>query len=75
MVNLPLVSMPRSTHARRRAKLCTIALAVAAAFTATPAVALSLGNADVTSFLGQPLQMRVPVVLDDPSDAGQPACD
>lgn len=56
--------------ARRRAKLCTVALAVASAFTATPAAALSLGNADVTSFLGQPLQMRVPVVLDDPSDAG-----
>jgi hypothetical protein len=56
--------------ARRRVRLCTIALAVASAFAATPAAALSLGNADVTSFLGQPLQMRVPVVLDDPSDAG-----
>src|SRR5262245_43626556 len=51
------------------AKLRATTLAVAATFAAGPAAALSLGNPDVLSFLGQPLQMRVPVVLDEPGDA------
>src|SRR5262245_1352041 len=46
-------------------QLPVLALAVTSCFVATPAAALSLGNPEVTSFLGQPLQMRVPVVLDD----------
>ncbi len=43
-------------------------LAVALAVGAAPAFALSLGNAEVSSYLGQPLSMRVPVILDDLSD-------
>jgi hypothetical protein len=68
---------------RSKAKLSAMALAVAASFATGPASALSLGNPDVTSYLGQPLQMRVPVVLDDTPEStaqcsrivGQPGAD
>src|SRR5262245_50560946 len=52
-------------------RLSVFALAVVAGFFATPAAALSLGNADVVSYLGQPLHMRIPVVLDEPGDVAQ----
>jgi hypothetical protein len=38
-----------------------------------PVAALSLGAPEVSSFLGQPLLLRVPVILDDASDPG-PQC-
>ncbi|HTT12729.1 MAG TPA: hypothetical protein VMG60_17765 [Burkholderiaceae bacterium] len=45
-----------------------IALAVTAGFATTPAAALSLGPPEIASYLGQPLLLRVPAILDDPSD-------
>jgi hypothetical protein len=53
---------------RSGARLRSLVLAVATGFAAAPAAPLSLGTPDVASFLGQPLQLRVPVVLDDPAD-------
>jgi hypothetical protein len=58
----------RSRRTNQGARLCALALAVAATFAATPAAALSLGSPDVSSFLGQPLVLRVPVVLDDSTE-------
>jgi len=55
-----------------RARLCAIAFAVTASFAASSASALSLGTPELASYVGQPLQLRVPVVLDDPLEtAGQ----
>lgn len=49
--------------------LRTIVLALAGACAVGPAGAMSLGNPEVVSYLGQPLRMRVPVILENTSDA------
>src|SRR5882672_3097528 len=68
MPRLPLAPDLQPLRNSTGASLRTIVLAVALAFATGPAAALSLGTPEVASSLGQPLQMRVPVVLDDPSD-------
>src|SRR5215467_2913736 len=68
----PSASTPRSRRSSPRAGLCSVALAVAASFASGPAAALSIGAPDLVSYLGQPLLLRVPAVLDDPSDGGAP---
>jgi len=65
-------STPRTARSRPRAGLCSVALAVAAISASGPAAALSLGAPDLVSYLGQPLLLRVPAILDDPSDGGTP---
>src|SRR5215831_2877444 len=65
-------STQQDRHRSSSAKLCSVALAVAASFASAPAAALSLGPAEVVSYLGQPLLLRVPANLDDPSDGGTP---
>ena len=67
-----LVPDPLPMRRAPRARLCAVALGVTASFAASSASALSLGTPELASYLGQPLQLRVPAVLDDPSDtAGQ----
>lgn len=62
----PSCGSPAGRHPR--SPLRAVAVAVALATMSAPVFALGLGAPDVTSYLGQPLQMRVPVVLDDPAD-------
>jgi hypothetical protein len=68
----PSASIQRISRSSPRAGLCSIALAVAASFASGSAAALSLGPPDLVSYLGQPLLLRVPAILDDPSDGGTP---
>jgi hypothetical protein len=58
----------RSVLPRVQTPLRAITLAVALATGAPGAFALSLGSPEVASFLGQPLLLRVPVILDDPGE-------
>jgi hypothetical protein len=68
-----LLYVPIQLSRRSRARVSAVALAVLATFTAGPAAALSLGNPDVVSFLGQPLHLRVPVAF-DPADGSAQQC-
>lgn len=70
MPRTPDVHTMLSKRKKHGAVLRTIVIAVAASFASTPVAALSLGTPDVSSFLGQPLMMRVPVVLDETAEAG-----
>ena len=70
MRNLASAPVPPCLRDRSGARLRALVLAVATSLAAAPAAPLSLGTPDVASFLGQPLQLRVPVVLDDPTDGG-----
>src|SRR5882672_5326663 len=70
MRSLPSAPVPLCLRNRSGARLRSLVLAVATSLAAAPAAPLSLGTPDVASFLGQPLQLRVPVVLDDPTDGG-----
>ena len=65
---LRITAATRTALRRLRTPLRACVLAVALAAAGSSAFALSLGNAEVTSYLGQPLSMRVPVIIDDPSD-------
>src|SRR5262244_1011339 len=70
MRRAPSGSTQRSKQGSCGVRLGTLALVIAAGFAAAPAAALSLGTPEVASYLGQPLLLRVPAILDDLPESG-----